>query len=158
MPAAFHIDAAARRIFSWGWGDMVDDDLYGHVKHLAGDPRFDPGMSGGPVFDRSGCVVGVVCSSFEGPTDADGYVSYASLLAPAFALNAKDLTQTGSSSVAASSLLDLALPPVRAIRANLAQLSALEVHAAQDRRTLLAYPRATDEMPYWSRFDPDLRP
>lgn len=45
MPAAFHIDAPARRIFSWGWGDMADDDLYEHVKHLAGDPRFDPGMS-----------------------------------------------------------------------------------------------------------------
>ncbi len=45
MPAAFHIDVSANRIFSWGWGDMVDGDLLDHVKHLAANPCFDPGMS-----------------------------------------------------------------------------------------------------------------
>lgn len=45
MPAAFHIDTNVRVVYSWGWGDMRDEDLYGHVRNLAADPRFDPRMS-----------------------------------------------------------------------------------------------------------------
>lgn len=43
--------------------------------------RYDPGMSGGPVFCKDGLVRGVVCSSIEGLDE--GFVSYVSLIAPA---------------------------------------------------------------------------
>lgn len=47
------------------------------------DARFDPGMSGGPVFDNStGHLCGVVCSSMDGEADDDGHVSYVSSLWP----------------------------------------------------------------------------
>nr|WP_315249505.1 serine protease [uncultured Duganella sp.] len=39
------------------------------------------GMSGGPVFDVQGALVGVLCSSFE--TDGESKPSYASLIYPA---------------------------------------------------------------------------
>lgn len=48
--------------------------------------RLDAGMSGGPLIDYSGNVFGVVCSSFGTATDDEGYISYASLLAPAMAM------------------------------------------------------------------------
>lgn len=58
-----------------------------HFPSFQTDARYDAGMSGGPVIDvRTGRVVGVVCSSYEGESDSTGYVSFASALAPAFAL------------------------------------------------------------------------
>ena len=47
--------------------------------------RFDPGMSGGPVTDASGAVIGVICSSL-GQHDDGGYISYASAIGPALLL------------------------------------------------------------------------
>jgi V8-like Glu-specific endopeptidase len=47
--------------------------------------RFDPGMSGGPVFNKSGLVCGVICSSLP-PTESDGeHVSYCASLWPGMA-------------------------------------------------------------------------
>jgi hypothetical protein len=48
--------------------------------------RFDGGMSGGPVIDESGKVIGVVCSSFGANTD-ELPLSYFSLLGPALSLS-----------------------------------------------------------------------
>jgi S1-C subfamily serine protease len=45
------------------------------------DARFDPGMSGGPVFAETGTVVGAVCSCMPGGDD-EPHTSYSSLLLP----------------------------------------------------------------------------
>jgi len=45
--------------------------------------RFDPGMSGGPVFRENGSVFGVICSSQSNYMDKDGYISYISDIGPA---------------------------------------------------------------------------
>lgn len=47
--------------------------------------RFDKGMSGGPVFNTSGNVIGVICSSLGNPEER-GYISYASLIGPSLFL------------------------------------------------------------------------
>lgn len=48
------------------------------------DARFDPGMSGGPIFNETGGVCGVICDSFGeiGEDDNKEYVSYGSLIWP----------------------------------------------------------------------------
>jgi hypothetical protein len=47
------------------------------------DARFEPGMSGGPIFDGKGGVCAVICSSMP-PTEEDSrYISHGSLLWPA---------------------------------------------------------------------------
>ncbi|MCP2000890.1 S1 family peptidase [Nitrobacter winogradskyi] len=58
--------------------------------------RYDPGMSGGPVFGLDGLVRGVVCSSYEGIRDRDGYISYASLVGPAALLQVEQLDESGN--------------------------------------------------------------
>jgi hypothetical protein len=45
--------------------------------------RFDPGMSGGPIFRENGSVCGVICSSLSNCTDRNGYISYVSDIGPA---------------------------------------------------------------------------
>lgn len=48
--------------------------------------RFDGGMSGGPVFDETGCICGVVCDNFDG-SHLDGEpISYVAMLWPLFRL------------------------------------------------------------------------
>lgn len=47
------------------------------------DARFDPGMSGGPVFNGAGSVCGVICSSLPLRDGDSGHVSFASLIWPA---------------------------------------------------------------------------
>lgn len=48
--------------------------------------RFDSGMSGGPVFDETGCLCGLVSSSIEG-ADLEGEpISYVTILWPLFSL------------------------------------------------------------------------
>lgn len=47
--------------------------------------RYDGGMSGGPIIDDNGAVIGVVCSSLGDPDDL-GHISYGSLIGPALLL------------------------------------------------------------------------
>jgi len=51
--------------------------------------RFDGGMSGGPVFDETGALCGVVCSGIEGAHDDGEPISYVSTLWPIFRLMLK---------------------------------------------------------------------
>jgi len=48
--------------------------------------RFDAGMSGGPVYDETGCMCGLVCSGFEGAHLDGEPVSYVTTLWPLFRL------------------------------------------------------------------------
>jgi len=48
--------------------------------------RFDGGMSGGPVFDETGCLCGIVCSNFEDSHLEGEPISYVSTLWPLFRL------------------------------------------------------------------------
>lgn len=54
--------------------------------HFMSDARFEPGMSGGPIFKENGTVCGVICSSLGGCDEDTGYISYVSLIWPAFAI------------------------------------------------------------------------
>ena len=48
--------------------------------------RFDSGMSGGPITDQSGRVLGVICSSYGLGEGEAGHISYGSLIAPMMAM------------------------------------------------------------------------
>jgi Trypsin-like peptidase domain len=48
--------------------------------------RFDGNMSGGPVFDETGCLCGIVCTNFEGSHVDDEPISYVTTLWPLFRL------------------------------------------------------------------------
>ena len=40
MPADYHIDPARSLVVSRAWGTLTDEDMIGHAKALASDPRF----------------------------------------------------------------------------------------------------------------------
>ena len=48
--------------------------------------RFDGGMSGGPVFDETGCLCGIVCSNVAGSHIDNEPLSYVTTLWPLFRL------------------------------------------------------------------------
>lgn len=50
------------------------------------DARFEPGMSGGPIFRENGNVCGVICSGGL-QDDKDGYINFASLIWPAMGIS-----------------------------------------------------------------------
>jgi len=50
------------------------------------DARFEPGMSGGPIFRENGSVCGVICSGGLGE-DKNGYIEFASLIWPAMGIS-----------------------------------------------------------------------
>jgi hypothetical protein len=50
------------------------------------DARFDGGMSGGPVFDETGAVCGLVCSGFHGAHENGPPISYVATLWPIFGM------------------------------------------------------------------------
>ena len=56
--------------------------------------RFDGGMSGGPVFNASGRVCGLVCSTYPPFSEDEEHASYATLVWPAFAIPV-DLDRVG---------------------------------------------------------------
>lgn len=55
--------------------------------------QFDPGMSGGPVFNRANEICGVVCSSLPPGAEEEEHASYASLIWPAFGIRFNDRTR-----------------------------------------------------------------
>jgi S1-C subfamily serine protease len=50
------------------------------------DARFDPGMSGGPVFDERGVLIGLVTSNLPPTSAGECHSSYVSLLWPALGI------------------------------------------------------------------------
>lgn len=42
MPGAYAIDVSRGLVLTRGWGTLTDDDLLGHVRAVAADPRFRP--------------------------------------------------------------------------------------------------------------------
>jgi len=71
------------------------------------DARFDSGMSGSPIFDESGGVIGVVCSSTK-HSESPFHMSYGSLVWPIFGCRIDVAPETHSSPVP-TLLYDLAL-------------------------------------------------
>lgn len=57
--------------------------------------RLDPGMSGGPVLNLSGGVIGVVCSSIT-LADCDDHTSYASLVGPSLLIQLTGTNDSGA--------------------------------------------------------------
>lgn len=57
--------------------------------------RFDAGMSGGPIFNDAGNVVGVICSTM-GENDDGEHTSHGSLIGPAMLLEIDAITDDGS--------------------------------------------------------------
>jgi hypothetical protein len=55
--------------------------------------RFDPGMSGGPIMDSAGSVIGMICSSQN--TQEEDYISYASLIGPALLIQVEATLPSG---------------------------------------------------------------
>ena len=59
------------------------------------DARFEGGMSGGPIINEAGHVVGVICSSLP-PTEEDPtYISYGSLIWPVLLTEVQGLDDNG---------------------------------------------------------------
>ncbi len=53
--------------------------------------KFEGGMSGGPIFDDQGQLIGIVCSSYD-QIDSEDHLSYATLLWPLMATSLVDTT------------------------------------------------------------------
>jgi hypothetical protein len=69
--------------------------------------RFDPGMSGGPVFNESGELCGIISHSYDPYEKGDRWASFVSSLWPLMALQL-DLPIKGNDSTGAYLLADLA--------------------------------------------------
>jgi Trypsin-like peptidase domain len=94
-------DFSARQKFYCSRGDVEEVHLPSRDSVIAPFPcfrtsaRYDPGMSGGPVMSEDGLIRGVICSSYDGLTDEDGYISYVSLIGPAALLQVERLDESG---------------------------------------------------------------
>jgi len=63
--------------------------------HFRSSAKFEPGMSGGPVFLENGSVSGVICSSISGGAEDEGYISYVSEIWPALSFDLDVVLQNG---------------------------------------------------------------
>lgn len=62
--------------------EVIESQGFRKWPHFRSSARFEPGMSGGPVFLENGSVTGVICSSMKGISGEDDYVSYVSEIWP----------------------------------------------------------------------------
>lgn len=87
--------------------ELLPPQGFRRFPHFMSDARFEPGMSGGPVFKEDGTVCGVICSSLGGCDDETGYISYVSLIWPAFGLSV-ETRFADEAEIEMVSILDLA--------------------------------------------------
>lgn len=73
---------------------------------FAVNARFDAGMSGGPVFDEEGCLIGIICGSLPGD-ETSPHVSYVATLAPLFSMQIDAKVKDQPVSAAAYPVADL---------------------------------------------------
>lgn len=71
------------------------------------DARFEPGMSGAPIFDETGNVLGVVCSGGDSAGDTAQFISHGSLIWPIFGCQV-DIAKTPEAPPEKTLLYDLA--------------------------------------------------
>jgi hypothetical protein len=72
-------------------GEVVEIYLKGRDRLLPfpcfrTNARFDPGMSGGPVFDETGRFCGLICSNLPPSDEGEDHVSWVTLLWPSLAV------------------------------------------------------------------------
>ncbi len=60
------------------------------------EARFDPGMSGGPIFNQKGYICGVICSSLPPFCDDEQHVSYGSLIWPSMGSSVDVIVDEGN--------------------------------------------------------------
>lgn len=101
------------------------------------DARFDHGMSGGPIFDETGNVVGVVCSGTTG-LKSNSYTSYGSLVWPIFGCTIETASDSNSKPTA-TLLYDLAAEGHIKTDSTIS-LVTVQTMASGERRVSLAMP------------------
>ena len=69
-------------------GEITDIHYYKRDNYMLNFPsfqtnaQFEPGMSGGPIFNESGSVCGVICSGFSNNDQGEDYITHGSLIWP----------------------------------------------------------------------------